>query len=201
VPIIGILFFYLNLLNPLYQPRVDSAINSLQKTFPSIRIIASTTSVISIYSGRDVLNIALISLFAEHPWFGAGHSAPMLVYGLNSNGEIAYDENNITGSESMARMLAKYGLFYFCVLFLFVLTPLIRAFNFYYKDNVFVISVCSIILVSGLNGSIFENLYNISSIFTIMILMYLVIPKYDKRKLPSPPIEINRVIQQNPRSL
>lgn len=182
VPIIGVTLFYLSIFNPLFQHKLENAINTFQKTFPSIRIAASTTGTVSAYGGRDILNIALISVFAKNPWFGAGHSAPIFAFGIDQDGNIAYNENHIGGSESMLRMLAKYGSFYFAALFLFVLTPLIRAFNGYYRDNIFVISVCSIILVSGLNGPIFENLYDISSVFTIIILMYLVMPKYDKRR-------------------
>ena len=181
IPIIGILFFYLTILNPLYLSTMENTVNVIQEIFPSIRIRSSNTTLSSAYSGRNTLNIAFISSITAHPWFGVGNSAPILFYGITQDGYIAYDENKIGGSESMLRMLVKYGLFYYSVLFLFILTPLIRAFNGYYRDNIFVVSVCSIILISGINGTIFENLYTISSVFTIFILVYLVMPKYVTR--------------------
>ena len=158
----------------------------LQKAIPSLRIVASTqSSSISAFNGRDVLTNALLSSFSQQPWFGMGHSAPILRYGVDANGYVAYySENHIATSESMLRMLVKYGVFYFGILLSFTLIPLIRAFKGYYKDNTFVISICSIILISGLNGNIFENLYDISALFAILILTFLIMPKNDRETTP-----------------
>ena len=197
VPVIAILVFYMSVLNPFVLSKVYNVVNDLQGIFPSIRIIASAEVVTSVYSGREILSNSFISSFIEHPWFGAGHSASIFVYGVNREGNIAYAGDRFAVSESMLRLLAKYGSMYFAALLMFILTPLVRAFNGFYRDNIFVISVCSIILVSGINGNVFENLYDISSLFTIIILIYMVMPKYDPGKFQLSPYQIDKVNQHN----
>jgi hypothetical protein len=181
IPMIGLAAFYFTILFPASQSWINNAVNDLQKAIPSIRIVSSTQSAnISAYNGRDVLSNALLSSFAQKPWLGLGHSAPILRYGVDQNGYVAYyNDTRVANSESMLRLLVKYGIFYFGLLMVFLLVPLFRAFKGYYKDNILVISICSIILLSGLNGNIFENLYDISALFALLILFFLVVSKHN----------------------
>jgi len=124
----------------------------------------------------------LISAAIEHPWFGIGHSDDRMRYGVTQEGFIAYREDAVASTESGLRMLAKYGAFYYSSLLLFILTPIFRAFKGYYKDNIFVIAVCSIIFLTAIGRTIFENLYGLSGLFTIILLTFHLTKPYRKSR-------------------
>jgi hypothetical protein len=101
-------------------------------------------------------------------------------FGVNRDGFIAYGEDAVALSESGLRMLAKYGSIYYLFLILFIITPIFRAFKGYYKNNIFVIATCGVIFLSGMGGSIFENLYGMSGLFTIILLIFHLMKPYKK---------------------
>ena len=114
----------------------------------------------------------LINAAIEHPWFGVGHADDRLRYGVTKDGHIAYKGNAAASSESGLRMWAKYGSIYYLFLLVFITLPIYRAFRGLYRDNIFVISISGIILITGIGGTLFENLYNINGLFTIVLLFF-----------------------------
>jgi len=174
--------YILSILSPSINHKTLELVKNIQNTLPGMRICASShlQGEAVVYSGRYVLNIMLIDTALEHPWFGVGHSDDRMRFGVTRDGFIAYGEDAVASSESGLRMLAKYGSIYYLLLILFIVTPIFRAFKGYYKDNIFVILTCGIIFLSGMGGSIFENLYGMSGLFTIILLIFHLMQPYQE---------------------
>lgn len=200
VPFIGVAFFVLSI---TYIPFTSGVINFaslLQRNLTLLRIESSVYNKGEgtglVFSGRYILNKALISNYLDHPWFGAGNSAMIFKYGVDKEGYIAWHKNKVSGSESGLRLLAKYGSIYYAALMLFIVIPILRSINGYYKDDVFVLSVCNIIIFSAFSGNAFENLYGISGLFVIVLLIFNFMKPCDGNRgaNPNKPSQIRRKI-------
>jgi len=176
--------YFLSIVVPFINNKTVEFTETLQNAIPSVRLSPSShlQGEESVYTGRYALNLMLISAAIEHPWFGIGHSDDRMRYGVTQEGFIAYREDAVASTESGLRMLAKYGAFYYSSLLLFILTPIFRAFKGYYKDNIFVIAVCSIIFLTAIGRTIFENLYGLSGLFTIILLTFHLTKPYRKSR-------------------
>ena len=174
------LLYFGSIVIPSIKYETISLVENIQSNLPSIRLAASSDlqGTASVYSGRYVLNTMLIGAAKEGPWFGVGHSDDRLIFGANKDGFAAAGEDvAVAKSESGLRMLAKYGVIYYSILLLFVIMPIVRAVRGYYIDNIFVITICGIILLSGIGASTFENLYGISGLYAIILLLFHIVNK------------------------
>jgi len=179
VLIIPLLYFG-SIAIPSVTDRTIALVENVQSNLPSVRISASShlQGAASVYTGRHALNIMLMGAVIERPLFGVGHSDDRMRFGVNKEGSIAYGNDMMATTESGLRMLAKYGIIYYSLLILFVITPILRAARGYYNDNIFVISVCGIILLSGIGTSIFENLYGLNGLYVVILLMFHIMRPY-----------------------
>ncbi len=161
--------FFLSVVKPTFYTHLTHGVRSVQEYIPFLRIdTGSSDENLDIYAGRLLLNLSLINLSIENPWIGVGHSHQIIQYGIT-----AQDTGQVlASSETVLRMLAKYGLIYFILMLVFILTPMWRAVRGYYKDNVFVISVCGVIILTGLSSSLMENLYGTSGFFAIFLILF-----------------------------
>ena len=185
--IISTPLFIFSIISPTLNLKTVELVRNIQNKFPSIRISASTERELPeesyVYSGRYWLNKMLIGTIKENPWFGVGHSDDRIQFGIDRNGFIVSDrEDAAASSESGLRMWAKYGSIYYFALLLFIITPIFRAIKGYYRNNTFVISTCGIIFISGMGGTIFENLYGISGLFAMILIMFHIMRPYPNSK-------------------
>jgi hypothetical protein len=182
------LLYFASIAIPSINERTIELTENLQSSLPGVRISASSDAqgTAAVYSGRFVLNIMLMDAVAEHPWFGIGHSDDRLKFGVNKDGSIAFGEDKVSLTESGLRMLAKYGAIYYLSVLVFVITPIVRSVNGYYSDNIFVISITGMILLSGMGASSFENLYGMSGLFVLILLSFHIMEPHERmRKVSS----------------
>jgi hypothetical protein len=169
--LIVLLYFATSVIVPLKQP-VFTLTAELQKQWPSLRIQGEGTDA---FTGRDILNRALLSASMERPWTGLGHSAPLLQFGVRADGSTNFGSNgekSISSIESGLRMAVKYGWPYFAAQLLFMVWPLVMALRNRYRDNIFVITVTGMILVSVCTEGGMELFYDISALFLLLLLTF-----------------------------
>ena len=185
------LLYFGSIAIPSFTERTIALVENVQSNISGSRITASShlQGTASVYTGRHVLNTMLMGAVIESPWFGVGHSDDRMRFGVNKEGSVAYGDDVVAATESGLRMLAKYGVIFYFLLMLFVITPILRAARGYYSDNIFVISICGIILLSGIGVSIFENLYGMSGLYVVILLMFHIMRPYKgpKSKVPVGP--------------
>ena len=174
------LLYFGSIAIPSFTDKTIALVENVQSNLSGVRVSSSPhlQGTASVYTGRHVLNIMLMGAVIERPLFGIGHSDDRIRFGVNKEGSVAYGNDMVAATESGLRMLAKYGVIYYSLLILFVITPILRAARGYYNDNIFVISICGIILLSGMGTSIFENLYGLNGLYVVILLMFHIMRPY-----------------------
>lgn len=149
----------------------------IQNRLPFLRLTANKYDK-ALFAGRDILNKVMIDLAITNPFWGVGDSHPAITGGVTYTGELfAYTQaGKAMTSESAWIMAAKYGLVYFSLQMLLILVPIIRAFKRYYKDNIFVVSVCSMIFASCLSSVFIPQFYSVGAIHAIILIIFLLTP-------------------------
>jgi len=116
----------------------------------------------------------LITTSMEKPLMGHGKEAPILLYGVDAEGNVSFDEETkIASSESSFRFAVKYGWpIYFSMLFL-ILSPII-SYMFLGNRKIHAASMLLflVILLNFIFNGVFENYYASGPIFLYLLLIY-----------------------------
>jgi len=176
VTVLFSLMLFLYILFPfapgLYNYTFNFVLN-LQEKVPNVRIISSDHAD-SLGSGREILNHSLITTSMEKPLMGHGKEAPILLYGVDAEGNVSFDEETkISSSESSFRFAVKYGWpIYFSMLFL-ILSPII-SYMFLGNRKIHAASMLLflVILLNFIFNGVFENYYASGPIFLYLLLIY-----------------------------
>jgi hypothetical protein len=157
------------------SPGIGSEINLLARAVQQevgnwLRVTPGEDSRFSVFSGRDVLNEALISASIENPVRGLGDKADILTYGVDDDGSIAYEADRaLASTESVLRLAVKYGWPYFIALaaFLWSVPFLVRRLprqEQILKVGLWGICIQSIAIQGGM-----EVFYGISGLFLFLL--------------------------------
>lgn len=122
IPVVFSFFFLSASFVPQLSVGVDIAAHSAQQAVGDwLRLTPREESGVTAFSGRDILNRALMSASLEAPLTGQGDDADILAYGIDTDGDIAYDSRyKRAGVESPLRLAVKYGWLYFFALIVFL---------------------------------------------------------------------------------
>lgn len=171
LPVMFCTWFLVYTLMPSTTENVTNLATDIQKTVgEDIRIVPKKGSGATILAGRGVLNRALFKASMHEPVIGLGSNADILLYGVDSEGNIAYDKaRRVAGTESALRLAVKFGWPYLASVAVFLLTvPLYmnkfgRA-GWILKAGLWGMCIESIVLEGGM-----EVYYGVSALFLFIL--------------------------------
>jgi hypothetical protein len=166
---------YLASFSTLISQSITDVLYVTQERLPEVRILGSGQEKLAVFTGRDILNKSLIDFVGDHWIFGLGDGHPIFALGVNWEGEIALlSSQRVASCESILAIYAKYGIIY-CLLFAIWVAHaayVILKKRILHSDLTFEIYIIVVIFLSFITGGIFLNLYGLSGLFALYILLY-----------------------------
>lgn len=139
-----------------------------------IRITPGGESRATVFAGRDILNHALRSASMVKPVQGLGDDADILQYGVDQDGEIAYDpDHRRAGTESVLRLAVKYGWPYFIALVLFLGSIPFSLTKLPMREQILKIGIWGMCVESIASEGGMENFYGTSGLFLFLLCLSL----------------------------
>lgn len=160
-------------------PNIGTLVNSTAQVAQQIvgdkvRITPETQAGVTVFSGRDVLNRAMLSASFEKPFQGLGDEADILLYGITREGKIAKDpDQKLANSESVLRLAIKYGWPYFFVLTLFLASIPFWLMRLPRADQVLKVGLWGMCVESIATQGGMEIFYDISGLFLFLLCIFM----------------------------
>jgi hypothetical protein len=139
-----------------------------------IRIVPREGSRATVFTGRDILNGALLPASMEKPVRGLGDGADILQYGVDQDGNIAYDpDHKRAGTESVLRLAVKYGWPYFAALVLFLGSIPFSLTKLPMREQILKMGIWGMCVESIVSEGGMENFYGTSGLFLFLLCLSL----------------------------
>lgn len=171
--LIMILIVYIGSFNLEIKFKIIDTVYALQEIVPYQRVLGSERQEKYFFTGRDVLNQALLNHGVNRPVFGLGDGHPIFKFGIDDHGNITFfDWKKIASSESVLNMAAKYGIPYFVLVLILLLNSMVITFKSKNKADVLPFYFLCIIAATSSGSGVFINLYGIDAVFMYLVLFY-----------------------------
>lgn len=175
VPAAYAVAFLLLAVSPELGAGVNLAAQAAQREVGDwIRITPGEESRATVFAGRDVLNRALRSASMEKPMQGLGDGADILQYGVDEDGNVAYDpDHRRAGSESVLRLAVKYGWPYFAALAFFLGSIPFQLTKLPPRERILKGGMWGMCVESIASEGGMENFYSVSGLFLFLMCLFL----------------------------
>ena len=175
--IVGVSLFtctvYLSSLVPQWRVPISDRVYTLQKHLPWLRIVGSSREADVVFTGRDLLNQAMLAHARNNRMFGLGDGHPIFAYGVDASGEIALTEDEGGAkTESILVLCAKYGVVYFALLLLVIVrNGLATVKSRHSPQNCLAIASLAVLAIALTGSGVFLQLYSTGGLFAFLIFL------------------------------
>lgn len=175
IPAAFAVFFLSVSIMPQLGAGLDVAARSVQQTVGNwLRLTPGEDTGATVFAGRDILNQALVSASLSKPLAGQGDDADILAYGVDDNGDVAYDPDRMqANTESPLRLSVKYGWLYFAMLLLFLGSIPFAIMQLPMHERILKLGLWGMCVESIVSQGGMEVFYNISGLMLFMLCIFL----------------------------
>lgn len=139
-----------------------------------VRITPGEETRATVFAGRDVLNQALLPASLERPLQGLGDDADILSYGVDADGNVAYNEDRRkANTESVLRLAVKYGWPYFGVVVVFLASIPWALRGLQRREQILNVGLWGMCVESIASGGGLEVFYGTSGLFLFVLCLVL----------------------------
>jgi hypothetical protein len=139
-----------------------------------VRITPDENVNTTVFTGRDLLNTALMAESLLAPFRGLGDDAAILNYGIDAQGRVAYDDTQkVAGSESVLRLAVKYGWPYLGVLAAFLVSIPWALRKLPLRAQILRVSLWGICVETIVFEGGMEHFYGVSGLFLFLLSLLL----------------------------
>lgn len=141
-----------------------------QQVGDRVRLTPGEETGATVFAGRDILNQALVSASLEKPLHGLGDDADILSYGVDGDGNVAYDpDHKRAATESVLRLAVKYGWPYFAVLMLFLGSIPFALKHLPWREQILKVGLWGMCVESIASEGGMEMFYGLSGLFLFVL--------------------------------